>query len=73
LVSACQDITLQTNVIANKFFSTMQQLQVKRLSQNFLQGSTLVKLYKHLQIKAQNGNTELLISATSDLFHIDVS
>jgi hypothetical protein len=73
LVSACQDITLQTNVLSNKFLLTIQQLQVKRLSPNFLQGSTVVKLFNHLQLKAQNGNMELLILAPSDLFQIDVS
>ena len=72
LVSACQDITFQTNVISDKFLSTIQQLQVKRLSRNFMSGSTIVKLFKHLQITAQKGNTDLLITGPSDLFQIDV-
>jgi hypothetical protein len=71
-VLACQDIIFQSNVIENKFLSTLQQIQVKILSPNFLQGSTLVKLYKQLQLKAHNGNMKLLILAPSDLFHIDV-
>jgi hypothetical protein len=73
LVSACQGITFQTNSISVKFLSTIQQLQVKRLSLNFLQGSTVLELHKHLQLKAQNGNMAFLISAPSDLFQIDVS
>jgi hypothetical protein len=72
-VSAFQDITFQTNIITNKFLTTIEQIQVKRLSQNFLQGKTMVKLYKHLQLKAQNGNMELLVSAPSNLLQIDVS
>jgi hypothetical protein len=43
---ACQDITFQTSVISDKFLSTIQQLQVKQLSPNYLQGSTMVELYK---------------------------
>jgi hypothetical protein len=57
----------------NKFMTTIEQLQIKRLSPNFLQGQTIIKLYKHLLLKAQNGNMELLILAPSDLFQIDVS
>jgi hypothetical protein len=41
--------------------------------QYFLQGFTVVTLYKHLQHKAQNGNMDLLISAPLDLFQIDIS
>jgi hypothetical protein len=72
-VSTRQNITFQTNIISDKFLSTIQDLQVKWVSPNFLQGSTVVKLYKHLQHKAQNGNTNLLILEPSDLFQIDVS
>ena len=39
LVSACQDVTFQSNAISDKFLSTIQQLQLKRLSPNFLQGT----------------------------------
>jgi hypothetical protein len=69
LVSACQDITFQTSVISDKFLSTIQQLQVKRLSPLYC-GQTP---FKHLQLKAQKSNMDLLISALSDLFQIDVS
>jgi hypothetical protein len=55
-------LLLQTNS-----FSTTKQLKLQRLPPNFLQGSTVVKLYKHLQLKAQNGFMELLISAPSVL------
>jgi hypothetical protein len=68
LVSATQDIIMQTNTISNKFLSTIQQLQLKRLSPDFLQGSTIKRLFTHLQSKM-----DLLISAPSDLFRIDVS
>jgi hypothetical protein len=37
LISACQDITFQTNLISDKYLSTIQPLQVKRPSPNFLQ------------------------------------
>ena len=73
LVSATQDITMQTNTIANKFLNTIQQLQLKRLSPDFLQGSTIIKLFTHLQTIAHQGNMDLLITAPSDLFQIDVS
>jgi hypothetical protein len=73
LVSACQDIAFQTSVISDKFLTTIQQLQVKLLASNFIQGSTMVKLFEHLQLKAQSGNMNVLISASSDLFQIDVS
>jgi hypothetical protein len=53
--------------------ATIEQLQLKRLSPNFLKDKTIVKLYKHLQLKGQNSNMELLISAPLDLFQIDVS
>jgi hypothetical protein len=36
LVSAAQDITMQTSTISNKFLNTIQQLQLKRLSPDFL-------------------------------------
>jgi hypothetical protein len=45
----------------------------QRLSANFLQGETIVKLFKHMQLTAQNGTMELLILASSYLFQIDVS
>jgi hypothetical protein len=61
--SACQDITSQTNVIPDKFLPTIQQLQVKQLAPNFLQRSTVIKLFQHLQLKASIGNIYLLISA----------
>ena len=73
LVSASQDITFQTNAISDKFLSTIQQLQLKRLSPNFLQGETINKLFLHLQQKAHANNMDLLINAPSDLFQIDVS
>ena len=73
LLSATQDITMQTNAVSNKFTNTIQQLQVKRLSPDFLQGETIIKLFTHLQNIAHNGNMALLISAPSDLFQIDVS
>ncbi len=73
LLSATQDVTMQTTAISNKFTNTIQQLQVKRLSPDFLQGDTILKLFRHLQNIAHNGNMDLLISAPSDLFQIDVS
>jgi hypothetical protein len=71
LGSACQDIMLQTNGIVCTFLSTIQQLQVKRLSPNFLQGSTIV-LFNHIQKKAQFNDMELQVLAPSDLFQIDI-
>jgi pyruvoyl-dependent arginine decarboxylase (PvlArgDC) len=38
LVSATQDITMQAISISNKFLNTIQQLQLKRLCPDFLQG-----------------------------------
>ena len=73
LVSAAQDVTMQTNSISNKFLNTIQQLQLKRLSPDFLQGTTIKQLFTHLQNIAHQGNMDLLISAPSDLFQIDVS
>jgi hypothetical protein len=72
LVSATQDITMQANTISNKFLNTIQQLQLKRLSLDFLQGTTIKQLFTHLQNIAHQGNMDLLISAPSDLFQIDV-
>jgi hypothetical protein len=64
---------MQTNAISNKFINTIQQLQLKRLSPDFLQGSTINKLFAHLQNIAHHGNMDFLILAPSDLFQIDVS
>ncbi len=50
-----------------------QQLQLKQLSPNFLQGSTVKRLFTHIQNIAQQGNMDLLITASSDLIQIDVS
>jgi hypothetical protein len=63
LVSATQDITMQTSTISNKFLNTIQQLQLRRLSPDFLQGSTIIKLFTHLQNIAHQGNMDLLITA----------
>jgi hypothetical protein len=41
LVSASQDIIFQTHTILDKFLNTFQQIQLKRLLTNFLQGSTI--------------------------------
>jgi hypothetical protein len=49
LVSATQDITLQTNTISNKFLNTIQQ------------GSTIKRLFTHLQNIAHQGKMDLLI------------
>jgi hypothetical protein len=73
LVSATQDITMQTSTISNKFLTTIQQLQIKRLSPDFLHGTTIKRLFIHLQNIACQGNMDLLNSAPSDLFQIYVS
>jgi hypothetical protein len=59
LVSATQDITIQTSTISNKFLNTIQQLQLKRLSPDFLQGSKIKRLLTHLQNNAHQGNMDL--------------
>jgi hypothetical protein len=46
LVSATQDSTMQTNTISNKFLNSIQQLQLKRLSPDFLQESTIKRLFR---------------------------
>jgi hypothetical protein len=47
LILATQDITFQTKTILNKFLNTIQQLQVKRLSPDFLQVSKPSKSCSH--------------------------
>jgi hypothetical protein len=71
LVSACQDITFKANTILDKLLGAIQQLQVQRLAPDFLQGPTILKLFKHLKLQVQNGKLDLLILAPSDLFQID--
>jgi hypothetical protein len=51
----------------------LQQIQLQDLSPLFFQSTSVQNIYKHLQGLATKSNMELLISATSDLFQVDVS
>ena len=73
LFIAAQEIISKTTTISDDLLSAIQQVQMNRLSTNFLQGSTINKIYNHLLKTASSQNMELLISRPSDLFQIDVS
>jgi hypothetical protein len=55
------------------FMATIEQLQFKRISPNFLEGSTNNKQFKDLQQLAHQGKMDLLMHKHSDVYQIDVS
>ena len=73
MASAAQNIVFKTDKVTDKLLDGIQQLQVHRLSTNLLLGKTVTKIYMALKEKAENQHMELLISAPSDLFQVEVS